>query len=116
MFPVFEKRFVLPDHWPASTHSIGLGDDKGMWESRVVREGGFANVITEMKSGSKFGLYMMGVLVLIMIPVTLFALDPIAALAIIPVYLGLGFLLRIGGSFAHDSAIGQARELFRPKA
>lgn len=107
---------MLPEHWPASTHSIGLGDDKGMWESRVVREGEFANVITEMKYGSKFGLCVMGLLVLIMIPVTLFALDPIAALAIIPVYLGLGLLLRIEGSSAHDSAIGQARQLFRPKA
>ncbi|MAK59626.1 MAG: hypothetical protein CMK09_01485 [Ponticaulis sp.] len=117
MFPVFVRRFALPEHWQASTQSIGLGSDKGMWESRVVREGGFANVITELKYGSKFGLCLMGALMPIMtIGVFFTSSDLFTTFAIIPVDLGLGFPLRIRGSFAHDSAVGQARQLFKLKA
>lgn len=117
MFPVFESRLVIPGSWPASILSIGLGGDKGIWESRVVREGGFANVITEMKYRLKFGLYLMGALMPILIIAAFFASsDILTALAIIPVYLGLGFLFRIQGLFAHDSAIGEAQKLVRSKA
>lgn len=83
----------------------------------MVRDGEFANVITEMKYGSKFGLYLLGALMLIMIPFSMPSVpNPIFAFSFIPIYLSFGFLLRIRGSIAHGSAVGAARQLLRSKA
>lgn len=114
MFPVFTHRLTLSDQWPTSTKTIGLGAGTGMWESRVTRHEGYAEVVTQMSSGWRTQLHLLGVLMLIVMVASAFTVsNPLISLGCIPVYLGLAIPMRIRGAIANGAALREARDMLK---